>query len=166
MSLEKRFWAKVDRRSDDECWEWTACKNSDGYGSIYCEGRMLKAHRVSWEINVDEIPDGMDVLHHCDNPSCVNPTHLFVGTKRDNMLDAYAKGRKTQIGERNGFSILTRKQVIQIKKGVSNAEFKHGDKSSFARYWADEFNVSFECVRSIVNNYSWTHIKVSGENNE
>lgn len=94
--LAARFWEKVDKRGLDECWPWLAGTDGRGYGTIG-PGREhvsdLKAHRVSYELNVGPIPAGMHVLHHCDNPPCVNPAHLWVGTDADNMHDMLAKGR-------------------------------------------------------------------------
>ena len=87
----ERFWAKVDKSGD--CWLWTASKTKEGYGYFRFDGAMRKAHRMSWLLTNGEIPEGMLVCHTCDNPSCVNPKHLWLGTNRDNMDDMNAKGR-------------------------------------------------------------------------
>jgi hypothetical protein len=97
--VAERFWPKVDRSGGpDACWPWTATVRSDGYGMIDVGGKMVGAHRVSWEIANGPIPVGGDyhgtcVLHRCDNPLCVNPSHLFLGTNDDNTKDRDAKGR-------------------------------------------------------------------------
>lgn len=97
-----RFWSKVDRPVDG-CWEWKAGKFRYGYGAFSLKEKLLKAHRVSYELAYGPIPEGMYVCHHCDNPPCVNPTHLFIGTPQDNMTDKIRKGRLVACpGERNG----------------------------------------------------------------
>jgi len=91
IPVEKRVWTKV--KKTESCWEWTASKNVHGYGIIKKDGRMHLAHRVLFELTGGKIPNGMQVLHHCDNPACVNPDHLFLGTHGDNMRDMFKKGR-------------------------------------------------------------------------
>lgn len=103
MTLAERFWAKV--RKSKGCWEWTGAKQHNGYGFIHTGGhvirRPLRAHRASWELHYGPIPAGLWVLHRCDNPSCVRPDHLFLGSRSDNMKDCAAKGRVCTIGQAN-----------------------------------------------------------------
>lgn len=93
----ERFWAKVNVAGPHDCWEWTAGTDRAGYGRISLGGRgdrrLVGAHRASWQIVNGPIPDGLFVLHSCDNPPCVNPQHLRVGTNADNMADMVVRGR-------------------------------------------------------------------------
>lgn len=91
QSTAARFWSKVDRSG--ECWTWTAACDRKGYGRMRFPRRHEGAHRVSWELTNGPIPEGMFVCHRCDNPPCVRPDHLFLGSHRDNMADMFAKGR-------------------------------------------------------------------------
>lgn len=94
----KRFWDKVDIKGPDDCWEWQRSLNNGGYGRSHFNGKQIKAHRLSFLLTHHEIPEGMLVLHKCDNPKCVNPDHLFLGTHYDNMQDMKAKGRARNQG--------------------------------------------------------------------
>lgn len=103
IPIAQRFWPKVDKRGVDECWPWTGARIPQGYGRMGAGSprRSLATHRVSWELaNGATIPSGMIVMHTCDNPSCVNPSHLKLGTTQDNNRDCIAKGR-------NAFTLRT-----------------------------------------------------------
>lgn len=114
------FWKKVGKSDPDACWPWLGGQNADGYGDVWYKeegsnrGRNCKAHRVAWTLTNGPIPDGMAVLHHCDNRPCCNPAHLWLGTIADNNADMTAKHRQAQ-GDRHGMATLTKEQVRAIR---------------------------------------------------
>ena len=149
-TIQERFEAKFTK--SDGCWEWEAGKFQGGYGSIKIAGRQHQAHRVAYQLYVGEIPEGMCVCHRCDNPSCVNPAHLFLGTKSDNMRDCENKGRRAHpSGEKHGRSKLTEEQVIEIRarrsEGARNIDL------------AKEFGVSRPTISHIVCYSEWKSIE-------
>lgn len=95
IPIHLRFWKFVKRLSNESCWEWLGATDGHGYGAITntATSSPIKAHRLSYEIHYGEIPEGKVICHHCDNPICVNPHHLFAGSPKDNMQDCSAKGR-------------------------------------------------------------------------
>lgn len=131
LDIEVRFWRYVSKT--DTCWNWTGSGSGPkgAYGAMNINKKSCKAHRVSWEIHRGPIPEGMCVLHKCDNPRCVNPDHLFLGTKKDNTQDMVKKLRHYTVtkpefilrGSEANPAKLNEKQVFQIRrlslKGVS-----------------------------------------------
>lgn len=115
IPLEERFWPKVDVRGLDDCWEWRGSKDGCGYGMIKADKVTRRAHRVSWRLHNGPIPKGMQVLHHCDNPGCMNPAHLFLGSNMDNVQDKVQKGRQARGNKLVSNSKLTIRQVREIK---------------------------------------------------
>lgn len=91
MTLTERFWARVDQSGD--CWVWTRARSAAGYGQMSVDGRVEYAHRIAWRLTEGLIPPGFHVLHRCDNPPCVRPVHLFLGTNNDNVADMVQKRR-------------------------------------------------------------------------
>jgi len=151
VSEPNRFWEKVNKSRN--CWEWLGAKNTNGYGRFYDGDKMALAHRYSWELVNGSIPEGMYICHHCDNRSCVNPDHLFLGTAKDNMQDAERKGRIAHAkGEKIGSSKLTEEQVLNIRN-----EYQFlGENNSLVL--AKEYGVSHVCILNIVNGISWKHL--------
>lgn len=139
-TLTERFWTKVQTGSPLDCWEWTAAKTSTGYGVLGewrgGKTKMLRAHRIAWFLAYGEWPSGV-VCHRCDNKTCVNPLHLFVGTQRDNVRDMARKGRG-----HNPRLRLTPDQVEAIRADAQTMK---------QRDVASKHGVSQSCVSRIVN---------------
>ena len=154
--LAQRFWAKVD--TSGKCWLWTSNTDSHGYGQIAMPGPPPRvpspAHRVSWELHNGPIPEGMNVLHRCDNPPCVRPEHLFLGTRADNMADKMAKGRYGNPlhhrGSAHPAAILNEDAVRTIR-----ALFANGTRQIDL---AAQYGMSPQQIFAIVRRKSWTHI--------
>ena len=156
-TLADRFFTKT-RKALTGCIEWTARK-VDGYGRISIGSRKdgnrtnIGAHRVAYELFVGPIPDGLFVLHRCDNRACVNPTHLFLGTNNDNMADMISKGRQRhpgQPGELHGQAKLTIKKVLEIRRRCSSGE----SYPNVAKF----FGVSVSQIHRIARRLRWTHL--------
>lgn len=146
-SIEQRFWAKVVKKGKNECWPWIGSKDPRGYGHFWTGNRETGAHRASWVIHFGPISNDILILHHCDNPNCVNPKHLFRGTPKDNMIDMVKKGRAP-----NSNAKLTRNQVDVIRS--LHGKFKN-------RELAKMFNVSIPLIEKIIGNKIWRVHKLS-----
>lgn len=119
----KRFWAKVNKKADDECWEWLAGKNSRGYGAFKLNKKTVTASRISWSLLNGEISSDIFVCHSCDNPSCVNPNHLFTSDSQGNVDDMIRKKRhRNQVKThcKNGHEFTEENTFLQVYKGLSN----------------------------------------------
>jgi hypothetical protein len=149
VAIEVRFWANLDKSGD--CWTWKlATRGAHGYGITKWQGRSYATHRVAWELTHGPIPPGVLVCHHCDNPPCCRPDHLFLGTPRDNMQDMIAKGRArppSRRGEAAGRALLTENQVRAIRR-------RHADGETMAAL-ARDYRVGFGTVRNIVYRLNW-----------
>jgi len=142
----KRFNEKFVKRGEDECWEWTACKDDDGYGLMWLNGNNKRAHRIA--LYIKEGCWGEQACHTCDHPYCVNPTHLWWGTSRDNIDDMIEKGRSLK-GEKNGKSKLTAEQVDEIRREHTG---KWGQKTALGK----KYNVSSNQIDYIIRGKSWS----------
>ena len=162
----ERFHKRLDKTPgygrNGDCWVWKAGTTNGGYGLICADGKNVRTHRFSWELHNGPIPEGMQVLHHCDNPPCCNPDHLFLGKDADNIADKISKGRgpdmkavslyrQNPAGERNGMAKLTDKEVKEIRE-----IFAHGVPS--LSELAEQFNSSVCNIARIVKRRTWRHI--------
>src|SRR3954468_23689651 len=111
---EQRFYDRI-KETDKGCWRWQRALDKDGYGRSSLGGKSVQAHRVSWVIHKGKIPEGFQVLHNCDNPPCVNPDHLFLGSGKDNMIDKVIKQRQTR-GDKVNTSKIKEADVYTIRK--------------------------------------------------
>ncbi len=145
-TAENRFWRKVDKSGD--CWIWFAGRNKQGYGHFWCGGKTRLAHRYSFELANGPIPAGMDVLHRCDTPPCVNPAHLFSGVQFDNMHDMIKKGRHVSVfGEKVGNHKLSESQVLEI---FNDARLQ--------REIATDYGVGLAQVSRIKSKHTWKRL--------
>jgi hypothetical protein len=144
ITVERRFFDKV--KKTDNCWIWTASVNKQGYGALSIGKKQIRAHRVSYMLFKGQIPDGMHVCHSCDNPSCVNPDHLWIGTPKDNAKDCLMKNR-FPIGQRAGRAKLTEHEVIMIRRATI-----------VGKAIAKKYNISLEQVYNIRQRRSWKHV--------
>lgn len=146
-----RFWSKVDPTGD--CWLWTAYTKPDGYGQFTVrKGKFYNAHAVSYALTAGPVPPGMVVCHRCDNPPCVNPDHLFLGTHRDNMHDMSAKGRAVHSrGEQQHNARLSEADVREIKSFPE----RRGLRAELAR----RYGVSHTTITKIRSGLKWVHVR-------
>ena len=153
---EERFWRRV--KKTDACWLWQGSIHRGGYGLMRVSGgkkaRNVSAHRFSYELHKEKIPEGLIVMHSCDNPRCVNPDHLSVGTHKDNTQDMIAKGRGANNplpfsrGEHNGRALLTEDKVRYIRASkASNAAL------------ARELGVTDVCIHKVKKRQTWSHVE-------
>lgn len=154
ISPTERFWAKVSVIDDDDsCWEWQAYCMPNGYGSLSVNRRPITAHRFAWELANGPIPDGMCVLHRCDNRRCARASHLFLGTYADNSADMIAKGRerhRTPHGEDSPHAIVTEEQVRRIRERIASGETQ--------AHLAREHGVTISAVNRMWKRKSWKHV--------
>jgi predicted XRE-type DNA-binding protein len=148
--IVSRFLDKIEIDDQTGCWNWTAGKWGKGYGQFSVSGRPMSAHRFSYQHFVGEIPDGLDVLHSCDNPGCVNPEHLWLGTNEDNIADKVSKGR-SGVGSDNPNAKITAETVLVIRELVGSGQVKQSEI-------ADQLGLSRQGVSDIVNRKVWRNV--------
>lgn len=156
--LKTKFMAKVDKNGPihpvcGRCWIWIGRLARDGYGIIVIDRVDKRAHRVSYSLFVGKIPNGLGVLHKCDNRSCVNPNHLTVGTQQDNADDMTSKMRQAY-GERNANAKLTDSVVAEII-----CLYKPRRRGLGTHALAKRFGISQATVHGIVTGVSWKHLQ-------
>jgi hypothetical protein len=169
LPLIERFWSYVDRSGGDEaCWIWTGGRNIRGYGVFRIGSTKINSHRYAWIIIRGPVPDSLYVCHDCpggDNPACVNPAHMFLGTNGDNQRDASAKGRsahgdnhpsrlhpeRLKRGEENGQSKLTTEQVRSIRVEYATGAMTQDEL-------AQKYHVVRNAIWMIVRRKTWVHV--------
>jgi hypothetical protein len=152
-NFRQRFWSKVNIGAPDACWEWTARRQASGYGQFTVrKGVFMTASRVSLALTIGRpLEAGEVACHKCDNPPCVNPTHVFAGTQSDNIFDCVSKGRAIRaVGEATSSNKLTEADVVAIRA--------HPNRYGLAAELARHFNVSDTTVRRIRAGKKWRSI--------
>lgn len=154
-SILARFWSRVNREKAKGCWPFTGYIATHGYGHFqFTEDGIHyreRAHRFVWFIRHGDIPAGMEICHRCDNPACVNPDHLFLGTHQQNCLDSIHKGRKRTWGLQK----LNAEQVRAIRRRVVQGELQ--------RVIASDFGIAHNTVSQIANRQTWAHLSDSDD---
>lgn len=144
-----RFWSKVQIGAPDACWPWTGAKR-DGYGMFKANGRNHGAHRIALTLQGVEVPDVAVVCHRCDNPPCVNPAHLFVGTRADNNADMFAKRRNMLPPTSKLSPELAAEIRAEVARRLAEGRPYYGAKDLARRY-----GVTHISIRAVVNNRTW-----------
>lgn len=162
----ERFWDKV--KKTDSCWIWIGAKANNGYGALHRSGnhsKIIRAHRLSWEVHFGPIPEGLEVLHRCDNPPCVRPDHLHLGTQADNHKDRVAHGIRL-LGEKNPMAKLSpatieaiRSEYIPRTSGCPKGyDPQQGPLVGSQQYLAQKFGLRRSTIYKIVKRQRWNHL--------
>lgn len=151
-----RFIKKYNTGRTGGCWEWTAAKDGNGYGKFgHCSSRSMLAHRFSYILKYGSLPQDIDICHTCDNPACVNPDHLFLGTAKDNVADAIVKGRHKMPPHPNGEGHPRAKVSLGDVEKIRN---KYALGKSSQRNLAKIFHLSQPQIGRILRNESWAGV--------
>lgn len=153
LTPEQRLLTKVSAEGD--CLVWFGNKDSNGYGRLRHAGcAHYPAHRLMYELRKGVIPDGLNIRHTCDNPPCINPDHLIVGTQKQNVADMFERGRANRAsGDAHGRSKLTQAMVNEAR-----ARYTPGKRGAGIRVLAREYGVVFSTMRDALNGAHWKHI--------
>ncbi len=153
LTISEKIHARSDKK-ESGCWEWTGSILASGYGCLGINGRTELSHRASFAAFKGEIPAGFDVCHACDNRRCVNPDHLFAGTRKENMLDCKSKGRTSHVVRVNGSCVgtskLSERDIPAIRALVESGK----NFTQVARI----YGITRHCVSHIINRKTWKHI--------
>ena len=147
VDINKRFWDKVEKT--DTCWNWTASSADGRYGQFKYNGTMVLAHRLSWKLHNGPIPEGKHVLHKCNNPRCVNPKHLYIGTHTDNMRDKFKDGTSFR-GKNHPLARLTEETVKTIKWLIS--------RGAMQKDLAVIYGVAPNTISEVNSGRTWSHV--------
>lgn len=139
---ETIFWSKV--KKGEKCWKWVGYCSKRGYGQIGIDGKVVYTHRYSWTLHYGKIPEGFNVLHKCDNPSCVRPDHLFIGSQSDNAVDMMKKGR-------SGTAKLDKQDVLRIRNIYANGLRNFSEIGRM-------FGVADYAISSIIKKRQWWYL--------
>lgn len=161
MVIERRFWAKAERQSNG-CWFYAGGRDKDGYGIFDMNGKSCRAHRVALILRRKVIPPKGVVMHECDNPPCIRPTHLRIATQRENDQDAISKGRRRPTESGIGNFNRQRRGEKHHKAALSNRDVLAIRSSSVlgksARSLAKKYGVNKSTISRVVNRETWTHL--------
>lgn len=150
-SLRERMNSKFAKR-DSGCWEWIGAKNQAGYGVLVVGGKSMLAHRLSYVMHKGCLDPGVLVCHHCDNPCCINPEHLYAGDDKTNAFDRMSRGRSaSHVGELNEIAKLTDESVSQIRRAWAEGVLKQKEL-------AEMYDVSPSLISKVVNGHIWGHV--------
>ena len=151
IPIEQRFWNKVDIRGKDECWNWTAAKNKLGYGFVMYNRVCTQAYRVAWVLTYGGSIHDVYLCHKCNNPSCVNPKHLYAGSHAENMRDKVAAGTaRGLIGSKNPKAKLSERDVVKIKRELS--------RGVLVSKIANEYHIGWNAIWRIKRGIYWGHV--------